>query len=191
MFESLVKRSDAPPASQFRGGCGTRDSAVVKSFLRPSHVEPRRLSGLRGFTLLELLIVLLLMSLLAAIAAPNLVRLYSSVERQTERDYILDQFAGLGRMALRHGRGYVVMANGPTAPEAGDISGSTAPQLLDTGTERYFIDLPEGWTIDLSHPLVIRLNGVCLGAQLTLLYDGKVEARLALQPPYCRISSHA
>ena len=155
------------------------------------HLGLRRFPGSHGFTLLELLIVLLLMSLLAAIAAPNLVRLYSNIQRQTEREYILDQFAGLGRMALRNGRGYVVKAEGHTRPETGEASKPRELQPPETGAEPFIVDLPKGWTIDLSHPLVIRFNGVCLGAQLTLLFEGKVETRFALEPPFCRVAPHA
>ena len=178
------------PARPVGDGWGACDGGAAKEPLRRGHADLRRFPGSRGFTLLELLIVLLLMSLLAAIAAPNLVRLYASVQRQTERDYILDQFAGLGRMALRHGRSYVVITEAPSAPETGDGSEPQTLQPPERGTRRYVIDLPEGWTIDLSHPLVIRHNGVCLGAGLTLLYDGKVEARFGLRPPYCRIAPH-
>ena len=168
MFESLVKLSDVPAASRFR-----------------------RRPGSHGFTVLELLIVLSLLALLAAVAAPNLLRLYSSIQTRTERDYILDQFAGLGRMALRHGRSYVVLADGPTAPESVASLEPPGRRPTETGAEPYVIDLPEGWTIDLSRPLVIGVNGVCLGTELTLLHDGRVETRIALEPPYCRIASHA
>ena len=136
---------------------------------------------------MELLIVLLLLALIAALAVPNLDRLYASIQRQTERDYILDQFAGLGRMALLRGRGFVVAGTGPMAPESPEAS---ALRARETDAELHAIDLPEGWTIDLSRPLAIGANGVCHGAELTLLYDGKVRIRLVLEPPYCRIATH-
>ena len=144
-------------------------------------------SGAGGFTLLELLVVLLLMAMIAAVAAPNLGRLYTSIQGKTERDYILDQFAGLGRTALRHGRTYVVSSNRPS-----DRQSETSPEPrtaapLDPDADPYTIDLPTGWSMELTRPLLVKANGVCLGAGLTLRHEDRVDIRLALEPPYCRV----
>ncbi|MDE0174802.1 MAG: prepilin-type N-terminal cleavage/methylation domain-containing protein [Defluviicoccus sp.] len=185
-----MKRFDAPPARRLgawrwiRGD--TAATARVRSALALGGL--RRHPGSRGFTLIELLVVLMLMALLAAVAVPKLERLYSSIQIRTERDYILDQFSGLGRLALRDGRRYVVRTDGATASETPEPSGHRSP---DTGGEPYVIDIPRGWTIQLSRPLVIGANGVCLGTELTLLHEGKVETRLALEAPYCRTAPHA
>ena len=50
--------------------------------------------------------------LVTALAVPNLERLRTAVTAKTERDYILDQFAGLGRQAMLQGRAYVVFGTG-------------------------------------------------------------------------------
>ena len=161
-----------------------------------------------GFTLLELLVVLLLVGLVTALALPNLERLQAAITRKTERDYILDQFAGLGRQALLQGRVYVVFGTGgeqdaglsepvrETADAApaelrarpsGDSSGSPS----HGSHEQYVIDVPEGWDIRLDKPLVVRANGVCLGAGLTLHHRGVADLRIELEPPYCRVPADA
>ena len=179
--KALRKRSTAQLARPFPGRQGFHHDAAAA----------RRGAGKRGFTLLELMIVLLIMAVIAAIAAPSLGRLHASIQRQSERNYILDQFAGLGHMALRHGQSYVVAATGSPALEAAASPEPPPLRLHETGAELYVIDLPEGWTIDLSQPLTVGANGVCLGAELTLRYDGRIEIRLELEPPYCRIAKHA
>ena len=160
--------------------------------------------ALLGFTLLELLVVLALVGLVAAIAFPNLERLYAAVTRETERDYILDQFAGLGLRAMRQGRSFVVFdAAGPRDSDPPDPGGSGAAPRTAGGAEPdrgssalagltpYAIDLPEGWEIRLDPPLVVRANGVCLGAVLTLRYEGEAELPIDLEPPWCRVEPDA
>ena len=157
--------------------------------------------SLQGFTLLELVVVLLLLALVTAIAVPNLGRLYEGVVRSTERDYILDQFTGLGRRAMQQGRTYVIFGTGGSPPAgpaepggAGRRPGDPEPALgpaARPGHEPHVIDLPEGWEISLDEPLVIRANGVCLGAELTLRHRGAVNLRIRLEPPYCRIVADA
>ncbi len=146
--------------------------------------------GADGFTLLELLVVLLLMAIIAALAAPNLGRLYTSIQGRTERDYILDQFAGLGRTALRHGRTYVVSSTLASGPQSGTSPEPRTVAPSDPEADPYTIDLPTGWSMELSRPLLVKANGVCLGTGLTLHHEGGVDIRLALEPPYCRVPAH-
>ncbi len=65
----------------------------------PRHIAVERAPSVRGFTLLELMVVLALLGLIVAIALPNLQTLYDSVTRNTQRDRILDQITVLGREA--------------------------------------------------------------------------------------------
>ena len=55
--------------------------------------------------------------------------------------------------------------------------------------EPHAIDLPHGWEIELDAPLVVRANGVCLGAGLILRHHGVVDLRVDLEPPYCRVDA--
>ena len=157
----------------------------------------------RGFTLLELLVVLALVGLVAAIAFPNLERMAASVTRATERDHILDQFAGLGRRALHRGRNYVIFGTGVTAEAAsGVLTGAetsgdgladtpVAAALLRDGYELYPIEVPEGWEIRLDPPLLVRANGVCLGSVLTLRHRDTEEGEVELEAPWCRVDPDA
>ena len=161
-----------------------------------------------GFTLLELLVVLVLVGLVTTLAFPNLARLQGAVTKRTERDYILDQLAGVGRQAMLQGRAYVIFGSGgeqesglpgtdwaaadakagtPRTAPAGDDSGS----ITHSGHERFPIDLPDEWEIRLDEPLVVNANGVCLGAEFTLYHRRVEDARIRLEPPFCRIEPDA
>ena len=157
-------------------------------------VRSAALAAARGFTLLELIVVLLLLALVTALAMPNLDRLAAGVARGTERDRILDQFVGLGRQAMLQRRNYVVFGTGAGqdtgSPAPGrDAAGPSSDPFSHANHERYEIDLPEGWEIGLDPPLVVRANGACLGARLTLRHRGAVAVEVDLEPPYCRIDA--
>ena len=177
-------------------------------------LERRRRSGVGsarnriaapGFTLLELLVVLVLVGLVTTLAFPNLERLQGAVTRKTERDHILDQFAGLGREAMLRRRAYVVFGSGGpaeaefagTAEETADASalpprnGPAGDGVGLRGHERYAIDLPDGWEIRLDEPLLVYANGLCLGAGLSLYHRGEEDVRVDLEPPYCRVAPDA
>lgn len=151
-------------------------------------VISRRSSAARrapvGFSLLELMVVLSLLGLIAALAAPNLQRLYGSLTRATERDYILDQIADLGGEALLRGRDYVVLGT----PDTGEDAVVLAPPV---GYEAYPLEVPEGWRVRLEQPLFVHANGVCLGGAVTLLHEESAPIHLELRPPFCRVDADA
>ena len=152
--------------------------------MRTSDIPRKEARRLRvGFTLLELLVVLALLALATAIAMPNLERLYAAATRATERDYVLDQVAALGRQAVLDGRAYVAFGNAPS------VDPSEAARFAEY--ETYVVDVPEGWRLQFDQPLVVLANGVCLGGALTLSRQGEETVRVELVPPYCGIGADA
>jgi prepilin-type N-terminal cleavage/methylation domain-containing protein len=150
-----------------------------------------------GFTLLELIVVLVLLGLVTALALPNVSRLYASVTRATERDYILDQFVGLGQKAMLTGQTYVVLgtlgeaqSNAPNTEtrELRNVAENPSSLLGYLDSEIYQLDVPDGWQVRLAQPLIVRANGVCLGGELTLIQGGSESFRISLEPPYCDVS---
>ena len=137
-----------------------------------------------GFTLLELIVVLALVGLVMVLAVPNLENLYQGFTRKAEQGRMLNRIAGLGREAMLKGRAYAVFGTGDGADEVGD-----APYV--PGYETYELEIPAGWEVNLDRPLLVRANGVCLGATLTLLHEGVSKARVVLEAPYCRVDADA
>ena len=135
-----------------------------------------------GFTLIELVVVLVLVGLVAVLALPNVQRLYEGFTRQAEQGRILNQIAGLGREAMLRGQAFAVYGSGGESGE--ESSGGRV-----SGYASYALELPEGWELNLDRPLLVRPNGVCLGATMTLVHRGATAARVELQAPYCRIGA--
>lgn len=163
-------------------------------------VDASRALPFAGFTLLELIVVVTLISVVTALATPNLWRLYGAVARTTERNEILDRFANLGRQAMLHRRAYLVVGTdtpnerkeGDTAMRFDDEDAPSSGVVSPLEHHRpYRLDVPDGWTLHLPAPILVRANGVCLGGEVALSYNGEPDVRLVLEPPYCRVDADA
>ena len=137
-----------------------------------------------GFTLLELIVVLALVGLVTVLTLPNLERLYEGIARKAEEGRILNQIAGLGRDAMLRGRAYAVYGTRKAGNEPG--AGGRV-----SGYEPYNLAIPDGWEVSLDRPLLVRANGVCLGARVTLVHQGVSTAEVALRAPFCRVTFDA
>lgn len=134
----------------------------------------QRLQGVRGFTLLEILVVLTLIGLLSAMVVPNLQKLTGGVERATRRDGLVADIAGLSYRAFSLGQGF-------------ELSNAKFGQLLSDGNP--VLVPPTGWRVEVEAPVVYNFNGFCGGGRLKIIApDAQVE-QLVLDAPVCRVSS--
>ncbi|MFZ1643037.1 MAG: prepilin-type N-terminal cleavage/methylation domain-containing protein [Candidatus Contendobacter sp.] len=125
----------------------------------------RRAEPVRGYTLLELLIVLALLGLLTALAIPRFAALYQGMSAAYQRDEALRQIAGLGYRAFAQGREWVL----------------TELPATDAALPSW----PEGWSLRAEPPVHYYRNGACSGGRIELTHPGGVE-RFALAPPLCQ-----
>ena len=145
--------------------------------VRQGHISrPRRHDGI---TLIELLVVLGLLVVITSIVLPNFERLTASATRDTQREHILNQFAGLGVQAMLNGRDFVVLGTEPI---------EEADAVL-AGRVRYPLDVPTGWEVLLDEPILVRASGVCLGGHVTLLHQELDPIYIELKAPYCRVDA--
>ena len=127
--------------------------------------EPAALA-MRGFSLLELLVVLVLLGLAAGLIAPSLSRTADRVQAAGDRDDVLRRIQGLPAMARQAGR--------PFRWEAGSL------------VERPGIVWPSGWRVVALTPLELAANGWCEGGQLQAQGAG-LSMRLEALAPDCRV----
>lgn len=119
----------------------------------------------RGFSLVELVVVLTLMSLATAMVAPNLSNAYRNFQLRSELEEMLMAVESLGFRAFNQGTGIRIETI------------SQAKELLNP---------PAGWSVELLAPIVVRANGVCEGGEIRFRRE-ELEQRLLLEPPYCRV----
>lgn len=119
----------------------------------------------RGFTLLELLVVLALMGLLAALAAPALSRTIASWQRREVLSVLSEQIRSLPVAARQSGRAFVF---------DGDRLGGE-PSVLP---------IAEGWHLSAPSVWRVHANGVCESGTLLLEHEG-AQYVFAIDSPFC------
>lgn len=119
----------------------------------------------RGFTLLEIIVVLAIMGLVAAVATPAVVRGIDSWRRQAQADAVMDQLRGLPARARASGR--------PIEVSGAALAGESPPLRVEAP-----------WTLAVPDPWTVQANGVCQGGQVELHGDGRVLA-LEATSPFC------
>ena len=121
-----------------------------------SAISPKRHAY--GFTLIEVMAVLLIVGLLASLLSPSMQRLADSFQARAEYLEVKRKIQGLSMIAMQRG-------------EAADITD---------------LELQEGWVA--SGDVVYQPNGVCLGGDLRIAYKEVEFYRQQLMPPFCRLN---
>jgi len=134
---------------------------------------PRRTQ--HGFTLIEMTVVLVILGMVTALAIPNLVNLYQSVERRTSFDAAFSSFNALGRAANQQKGGFVLSAPGGR---------------LEITDQSIALAFPENWRVELSGPVRFLSNGACLGGDIRIIEDQELLHHQSLEKPFCRLEAN-
>jgi prepilin-type N-terminal cleavage/methylation domain-containing protein len=137
---------------------------------RKSPIEP----GFQaGFTLLELLVVMLLTGMIAGLAAP---RFYEAFQRrQRESDFRLTE----QRVVLLRHR---LLAQ---ATEF-ELDAESVAKTLPDGYVA--LELPEGFRLDVPKPIRFSANGACSGGSLSIVSADRERRELNFTAPFCTVS---
>ncbi|MEN9461216.1 MAG: hypothetical protein RIS84_1236 [Pseudomonadota bacterium] len=127
----------------------------------------RPVKSLRAYTLLELLVVLVLMSLLTSLILPRLAQVYDSLQVAYTREEIISRLAGLSYSAFQQGRGFQLIR-----------------YPLTKGMSPIPLELPSGWSLTTEAPISFRANGACTGGVVLLNYQSQ-QLRINLIAPFC------
>lgn len=123
-----------------------------------------------GFTLVEILVVLVVIGLIAGVAMPNMVKMLQSAERAGQRDSLLSEIAGLGYRAYLTGQ--------PLTLGGAAVAGAESQPPFQ---------IPQGWRIEIPRPITYNFNGICSGGEIILISPDERREIFQLDPPRCKI----
>ncbi len=121
-----------------------------------------------GYTLIEIVVVLVIFSLLAGLAVPRLTTMYNSLQTAYQRDEVLARLGGLGYLAFQQSRDFDLTAYPPA----------------ESTTDKHPLELPDGWQLRTETPIHFFANGACSGGVIYLNYQGQ-EFWAQMEPPFC------
>lgn len=117
-----------------------------------------RARAVRGFTLLELLLVLALVALLTGLVAPRMWQWVQSARVRAGVDGVRAALEALPRQAFGGAARISVDAKGP-------------------------LTLPAGWRLELAAPLVYEANGMTTGSRVRISANHELVADWVVEPP--------
>ncbi len=129
--------------------------------------ENRKFARQGGFSLLEIIIVLVLLGAVSGLVVPKVMKMYDSMLWTNERDQALEALGSLGYEARIQGREFDLVQY------PGELDGNMT------------MPLPVGWTLQAAHPIRYRSSGVCLGGTVLLSGRGR-SIDVKLEGPLCR-----
>lgn len=126
----------------------------------------RTFPGTRGFTLLELVVVLALLGLATALVAPSGMRMIESWRRASDVDASLGTLGAMGARVRETGRSLRL--------EPGPVPAQELPGL------------PDGWTVVLHEALEVQANGACGDSSGELSDATGYVQPFVVRAPFCR-----
>jgi len=119
---------------------------------------------LPGYTLLEMLVVLAIVALATALAAPSGYRMIRVWQEAAQVDGVIDQLQRLPGTVRASGNVLVWDGDADAAP----------------------LELPDGWTLTLNPALQVLANGMCTQTQ-GQLHTARQVVELVIEAPFCRV----
>jgi prepilin-type N-terminal cleavage/methylation domain-containing protein len=126
----------------------------------------------RGFTLIEMMVVVVLMGLVASVALPNFERWFASTQQRVDASRIAMQVQNL-------------LARAAILNQSLDLTSTNAKQVLADGKPA--LDLPAGWTLKAQDVLAIYGSGYCVPAEINFVSTANQKVNIKIRDQQCNV----
>lgn len=116
-----------------------------------------------GFSLIELTVVLVLVSLIGGLVLPGLAGAYQSISLRDDQEKILLRLESLGYQAFSDG---------------------VAIRIETQDHVEQYLEPPQDWTIEIIEPVEVTAKGICASGELILISQ-TFSRSIRIQPPFC------
>ncbi len=155
----------------------------------------------RGFTLLEVLVVLALVGMLAAVALPQFAIVQDRLAFTLSRDSFENELNGLAYTAFKQGRPTILAGSYPRELDAKPILPGEDDEpfkdilFLQPGQLKTLVPvdaveaklvLPEDWILTVVEPIVYQASGYCSGGKIEVAV-GQAHYAYDLKAPTCAV----
>lgn len=120
--------------------------------------------GQAGFTLIEILTVLVIAGLLMGFVAPGVQKMFKTIERQSIRQQLIGAIVELPYRAWVEGK-------------SRSIGGKEA--------DRVEMPIQPPWALEIAEPIRYAYNGICSGGELVLIDPDGIRESYKLESPRC------
>jgi prepilin-type N-terminal cleavage/methylation domain-containing protein len=126
----------------------------------------------KGFTLIEMMVVVVLMGLVASVALPNFERWFASTQQRVEASRIAMQVQNL-------------LARAAILNQSLDLTSANVRQILADGKPA--LDLPTGWSMRTSEVLAIYGSGYCVPAEINFVSNQNQKVGIQIRDQQCNV----
>ena len=155
------------------------------------------ISPAAGFSLLEVLTVVFIVGLAAAIVLPNFPQLYDRLVYASTRDTLIREINMLPYSAFDQNQDFLLTEESTRSRDPGpegygngsffdrsilDLEGARLPSNIRPAP----LSIPDGWEVRIPQPIFYRASGFCTGGTVTVSVE-TLQYNYELNPPYCQI----
>jgi len=133
----------------------------------------------RGFTLIEMLVVMVLLGLMAGLALPAMQRWFDAVQAKAHAAALIDAMRSAAFAAGATRRTIVV--------DAGSFGVEAGTEAAANETERLSLSMPPGWSLLRAEPAWFLATGLCKPGRLVLEPEPGRSLALVVHGPICKV----